>query len=196
MGRATFGIIMALAVCTHGAIQASERRTPQGPPGHHAIASATMKAGVPKRSFVVVAYAVDDEGGYGIGDAPPRPLVVYEIVKGIPKTITRNDHVVMGRDEGGQCDPFDSEDAGGHIVSRGRWFTVENGVACGSHWTSYVTFRLDDRAGFVFDNLRSESWILNRDPKKDGDALIRRQPTRVVRGDPRKPVPLSAWSMR
>ena len=57
-------------------------------------------------------------------------------------------------------------------------------MACGQHWSDFVTFRLDGRAGFVFDNERTESWSLNPSDAPDAEALVRDGPQHVRR-DPR-----------
>ena len=194
--KAWIGAVALAMMTTPSAVNADGHARSAFPQGHHPIASARMVAGTPRRSFDVIAYAVDDEGGYGRGDAPPRPLAIYETTGGRRRMIGRNDQVVMGRDDGGQCDPFDPEDAGGHIAAKGRYFTVENGVACGQHWTSYVTFRLDDRLGFVFDNMRHEGWTLNPDQSPKAEALIRDGPPTTRRGDPSKPVLFARWRYR
>lgn len=186
--------IMAMAMTTTA--QAGTGPRAAFPAGHHAIASAKLRAGSPGRTFDIIAYAVDDEGGYGRGDAPPRPLAIYETTGGRRRLVGRNDAVVLGRDEGGQCDPFDPEDAGGHIAVKGRYFTVENGVACGQHWTSYITFRLDDRLGFVFDNHRQESWSLNTGQSANAEALVRDGPPTTTRADPGRPVSFERWRRR
>ena len=195
IARATSAMAIVVAA-TATAGPARVTKSAAFPAGYNAIASAKMVAGSPRRSFDIVAYAVADEGGYGRGDAPARPLAIYEIVGGRRRLVARNDHVVLGRDEGGQCDPFDPEDAGGHVVAKGRYFTVENGVACGQHWTSYITFRLDDRQGFVFDNHRRESWSLNTDQRPDAEALVRDGPLTKIRADPAHPVGFAAWRPR
>lgn len=58
---------------------------------------------------------------------------------------------------------------------------MKNGGACGQHWTDLVTFRLDARAGFVFDNERSEPWSLNRSDDPSASAFVRDGPQQVRR---------------
>jgi hypothetical protein len=109
------------------------------------------------------------------------------------RLFARNDNVVLRADEGGQCDPFDPGDVGA-ITSKTRWFTVENGVACGQHWTDYVTFRFDARVGgFVFDNEREESWKMNPSNDPDAEALIPEGPQRVRRPLSKQTIAFRDW---
>lgn len=165
------------------------------PAGHHVIAERRMTTGTPSRTFRIVALARNGETRETLGDAPaqPRPLIVIEEKAGTSRIVARNDHVVMKADEAAQCDPFDTEDGGGAIATKGRYFTVENGVACGQHWTINITFRFDDRLGFVFDNTHTETWMLNPDQKPGAEALVRDTPLRIVKANPRKPVLLKDW---
>lgn len=57
----------------------------------------------------------------------------------------------------------------------------ENPARFSQHWTDFVTFRLDDAKGFVFDNERVESWSLNRSDAPDAEAMVRDSPQRVLR---------------
>jgi hypothetical protein len=126
--------------------------------------------------------------------APPRPLLVFQRqADGSFTLLGRNDGVVMRADQGGQCDPFLDGDA--TIAVKGRFFTVENGVACGSHWTDYVTFRFDDAAGgYVFDNERLDSWSFNTSNDPNADALVEDGGApKVTRGSRTHPVPFADW---
>lgn len=98
--------------------------------------------------------------------------------------------MILRRFDGGvnQCDPFE----GRTIAVKGAYFTVENGIACGSHWTDYVTFRFDARSnGFVFDNWRVETWSMNRNNNPNAEALIS-DGQKIVRANGRK-VPFDKW---
>jgi hypothetical protein len=162
----------------------------QLPAGYEVLASAWVAAGRPSRAFAIIALGRRDEAADRTRVASARPLFVFERQGGRFVLAGRNDDVVMKADEGGQCDPFLDGDA--TIATRGRYFTVQNGVACGQHWTDYVTFRLDDQTGgFVFDNERTESWSMNRAP--DGDALVRDAPPSVVRDRPHHVTPFAVW---
>ncbi|MEO8455945.1 MAG: hypothetical protein ABI454_12380 [Sphingomicrobium sp.] len=105
------------------------------------------------------------------GVAPDRPLLIFELrPSGGYVPVGRNDKVIATADgaglAGNGCDPFEDQ----HIAIKGSYFTIENGVSCGAHWTDYITFRFEARVGgYVFDNERFESWKLNsgNDPKAD-----------------------------
>lgn len=165
----------------------------QLPTGYAVIGSAHVAAGQPVRSFEIVALGRKDEDSLAkTRDAPARPLIIFERRGRDFMAVARNDHIVMKADEGGQCDPF--LDGGGTIAVKGRYFTVQNGVACGQHWTDYITFRLDDRAGgFVFDNERQEDWELNPSNDPEAEALVRAGPPRLFRAPSGHITPFAAW---
>ncbi|ASW09950.1 hypothetical protein [Rhizobium sp. 11515TR] len=166
----------------------------QLPAGYHVIASAHLAAGKPVRSYEIVVLGRNDEDSLPSASkgAPARPLIVFEKRDGQFVAAGRNDHVVMKADEGGQCDPFLDGDA--TIALKGRYFTIENGVACGQHWTDYISFRLDDLTGsFVFDNERREAWELNPSNDPSAEVLVRAGPPRTIRGRSGKPTPFVAW---
>jgi hypothetical protein len=148
--------------------------------------------GVPGHRYRIVVLARNDEAGRA-RPSSPRPLVVLE-GSGALRQVARNDRVVLRGDQGGQCDPFETEGGDDHMAVKGRYFTIENGVACGQHWTDYVTFRHDPAAGFVFDNERYEAWRLNPDVRPDAEALVRDGPPHVERARPGAPVRLRDWA--
>jgi hypothetical protein len=131
----------------------------------------------PGHSFYIVALARRSELKNYLTtakQAPARPLLIFE---GRPNghyvLVGRNDDVVARKDDAGVagngCDPFED----GHIAVKGAYFTVENAVSCGAHWTNYITFRFDRRVGgFVFDNNRFESWSVNPSNDPNAEALI------------------------
>ncbi|WP_442679461.1 hypothetical protein ACSBM8_18530 [Sphingomonas sp. ASY06-1R] len=167
--------------------------TRQLPAGYAVLGKARIVAGQPNRTFVIVALGRRTETKNRALPAPARPLLIFALKDHRYVLAGRNDHVVLRADEGGQCDPF--LDGNATIATRGRYFTVENGVACGQHWTDYITFRLDDRTGgFVFDNERTESWSMNLSPV--GDALVRDGPPSVRRDRPGKITPFARWRPR
>ncbi len=74
-------------------------------------------------------------------------------------------------DEGGQCDPF--LDSGEGIAIKGGFFTVENGVACGAHWTDYITFKYSETLKtWIFHKRIYENWLMNNSRKPNADALV------------------------
>ena len=188
----------ALWVALAGSAQAKSwprQIDPLLPPGFDVLSTASASPGG-GREIVIVALARNDEEAKKSTGAPARPLLLFQRQPdGSYRNAGRNDTVVLRADQGLQCDPF--EDGGGVIAVKGRYFTVQNGVACGQHWTDYVTFRFDDALGrYVFDNQRSESWSLNSDTRPDAEALVRVGPPNVRRGDPKRPVLFDDWRPR
>jgi hypothetical protein len=160
------------ALALHGALAAQAlpaaiRR--ELPPGFDVQTFAASEVG--GRQFTIVALRSLGEAA-DEADALPRPLLIFARKgRGDFVLLARNDHVILRRDAGGAsgCDPFED----GRIAVKGAYFTVEHGIACGQHWTWFVTFRFDRRGGqFVFDNLRSESWSLNPSDDPDAEALV------------------------
>ena len=188
-------LALVVLAATVGTATASPRAVMIGslmPPGYIVLGSARMTAGRPVRSFEIVALGRTDEAARTRGgNAPDRPLLIVERKAGRMVLVGRNDDVVLRADEGEQCDPFLDGDA--TIAVKGRYFTVENGVACGQHWTDYITFRLDDRAGFVFDSQRTETWTLNGSDDPRADALVRDGPARVRRDPPGRMTAFARW---
>jgi hypothetical protein len=164
------------------------------PAGHVArVAKCSRTFDPPQQICIVVATRRDEGDRASSRQAPRRPLLVYRLSGTTAALIARNDRVVLRRDEGGQCDPV--EDAGA-IAVKGRFFTLEQGVACGQHWTDYTTFRFDPRErGFVWFNKVYESWRMNDDPRPDAQALAADNRS-VSRADPRRPVTLAAYMPR
>ncbi len=104
----------------------------------------------------------------------------------------RNTRLTFTADEGGQCDPFLDSDQG--LVAKGAYFTVHNGVACGQHWTDYITFRYGRRRrAFVLHKRVIEAWEMNAQDTPDADAL-RLSEHKEIAADPRRPILLSAYT--
>lgn len=123
--------------------------------------------------------------------ASTRPLLIFtQNIDGTFRLAARNDTVVMQADEGGQCDPFtDSEDSG--LAIKDHYFTVQNSVACGDHWTDYITFHYDVKQhDWLFHNEIAQSWHLN--PDSSGDAMLA-NPPHVTRADRKHPITFEAW---
>ena len=98
----------------------------------------------------------------------------------------RNDRVVFRLDEGDQCDPFE-DGYQGLVVAESR-FTVQNGVACGQHWTDFITFRFDAaRKSFLFERRDGHSWELNPSDDPGAEALVPGGSS-FERADRRRPV--------
>ncbi|MDN7904126.1 hypothetical protein QZM18_08280 [Burkholderia diffusa] len=147
------------------------------------VAQAGPDLGDGRRSFLVVVHRAADSRG----QPSPRPLLIFEERPDHAyRLAARNDHVVLRANEGGQCDPFDPEDAADSGLSvKGRYFTVQNFVACGQHWSDYVTFRYDPRThGWLFSSeIYTESFPL--DDKSDE--------VTVMRADAHRPVTFGQW---
>jgi len=142
--------------------------------------AAGPELGNQRQSFlVVVHHAVDTRE-----NASPRPLLIFESQDdGAFKLTARNDVAVLHADDGGQCDPFDEDDDG--LAVKGMYFTVQNAVACGSHWSDFVTFRYDVTAGkWLFQSqIVTTSYPLEGKPDK----------TSVIRANKAKPVSFADW---
>lgn len=105
---------------------------------------------------IVVATKVGEEDER---PAPERWVMVFQGIKGgesFYEEKARNSNVAYRADEGGQCSPsFDNQG----LAVKGKFFTVENSVACGQHWTDFITFRYnaaDD--AFLFHKRITETW--------------------------------------
>ena len=164
----------------------------QLPPAQTILTSATSAIGRNhKYYFVALASQKESKSVAHETRSPARPLLIFERrASGRYALVGRNDSVILHADDGGinGCDPFET----GKIEVKGRYFTVEQGVACGAHWTDYVTFRFDPRSrGFVFDNWRVESWSVNRSNDSNAEALVS-DGVKIVRAKSR-PVPFSKW---
>ncbi|WP_342705808.1 hypothetical protein OHZ10_22230 [Burkholderia arboris] len=159
----------------------------QLPPGYQPLlAKAGPALDNGRHSFLVVAHRADDTRE----QPSPRPLLIYE--EQADRTFrlaARNDQVVLRANEGGQCDPFDPDDAADNgLAVKGRYFTVQNFVACGQHWTDYITFRYDPRThGWLFSNqIVTESFPIDDKPDH----------VTVTRADAHQPVSLGQWKRK
>ncbi|EGD10342.1 hypothetical protein [Xanthomonas vesicatoria] len=147
-----------------------------------------------RQDYVVALRASAEQTQRANGRAAPARtlLVLVTNADGGIVEAARNTRVIFKADEGGQCDPFLDGEEG--LVAKGAYFTVQNGVACGQHWTDYITFRYDrTRRAFVFHKRVIEAWELNTDDRPDADAL-RLSEHKEIKADPRKPVLLSDYT--
>lgn len=168
----------------------------QLPSGYSIMSSA--KALVEGRTFYILALRSHKEassGDYlmrGSDSAPKRPLIVYERRGSTYLAVGRNDDVIDRAGDAGfagnGCDPFDERS----IAVKNSYFTVENRVSCGAHWTDYITFRFDPRRGWIFDNARFQSWKLNPSKHPNAEALVP-DVQQVKRGSKAAPVLFSDW---
>ena len=121
-------------------------------------------------------------------EASKRPLLIFiQNKNGTFQLARRNDNVVLTIADGGQCDPSGGIDAG--LVIEDRTFTVENAVACGEHWTDYVTFKYDSKANdWLFYKEVIKSWR----PNQDADAPV--PGTTVKTAEKSGRIPFEKWS--
>jgi hypothetical protein len=161
-------------------------------PSGYIVMTSAASAPRPGRRYYLVALASRAEAKPQSGKrSPARPLLIFSANKqGRYTLVARNDDVILRADDGGinGCDPFEDH----RIAVKGAYVTVEQGVACGTHWTDFVTFRFDPRAnGYVFDNWRTQSWSLNPSTDPNAEALVS-DGQRVVRSKGR-PVSFAEW---
>lgn len=121
------------------------------------------------------------------GKAPRRPVLIYVgSINEEYRLAAENDSVVYTVNEGGQCDPF--LDSGNGIAISGTYFTIENGVDCGQHWTDYITFKYNNSLRtWVFHKRIFEDWTLNNSKKTNADAL-KLQASQITSGKGKPPV--------
>jgi hypothetical protein len=143
-----------------------------------AVAGPTVEAG--RNTWLVVIHHHEDT----MDNPSPRALLIFEqAADGSYKIAARNDNVVFPADGGGQCDPFPATETG--LAVKGSYFTVENGVSCGQHWTDYITFRYDTpRHEWLFSS-EIYHWFEPLGPGPDSD--------KVTRADRAKPVTFANW---
>jgi len=172
---ATASMLMATSAAVADPLPTGIER--QLPGGYTLLTSTTATIGT--RKFHLVALRSRTEAASrdylsAAEQAPDRPLLIFERrPNGAYALVGRNNEVIATADgaglAGNGCDPFEDR----HIAVKGPYFTIENGVACGAHWTDYITFRFDPRAGgYVFDNERFESWKSNPSDDPNAEALI------------------------
>lgn len=157
-------------------------------PGYEVMSTAQGLLDADSRAdFLVVVRRKNEAALVSKGTAPARPLLLFtQNPDGSYTLARRNEHVVLKANEGGQCDPFEDGDDG--LVIKNRYFTVQNGVACGQHWTWYVTFKYDPaRRDWIFHKEISESWVLNNSTDPNADALVLGGSS-VISGKGRRPV--------
>jgi len=187
---AAVAVLLACSSAAMGSVPADIiRKLPQG---YKVLTSATSAAS-PARRFYFVALASRKEvthQHYFSTRAPARPLLIFQCRDSSCAQVGRNDDVILRADGGGinACDPFEERS----IVVKGFYFTVEQGVACGAHWTDFVTFRFDRRSGnYIFDNWRTESWYANPREDPNAEALVS-DGQKVVRAKGRR-LPFADW---
>ena len=180
-------LLMALLALPLHAAELPSAISSQIPSGYEVMSYAEGQLDDTGRTdYLVVIHHANDSSG----TPSPRPLLIF--TQNPDRTFVlaaRNDQIVMRVDEGGQCDPF--EDGENGLAIKDRYFTVQNGVACGEHWTDYITFHYDaKRRAWLFHKEIFESWVMNDDP--NGDAL-KPGPRKVTQADAAHPITFEAW---
>lgn len=144
--------------------------------------------------FLVAIHKTDEKTiAEKAGKAPRRPLLLFIQNAGGTYTLARrNDHVIFAVDEGGQCDPFEDGEEG--LVIKNHYFTVQNSVACGNHWTNYITFHYEPTLrDWIFHKRVSEDWVMNNGRDPNGGMLILGGRS-VASGKGKPPVPFEKYS--
>ncbi len=187
-------IVLAISSSAFGADLPSEVML-EVPEGHRVITSVQSTAR--GRTFYIVALRSDkefDSESYlrRLDDGYPRPLLIFERTEDGVKPVGRNDQVIARVDDAGlagnECDPFE-----GNPISTGEgYFTIQNSVACGAHWTESVTFRFAPGVGYVFDSRRFQTWEMNQSPDPEAEALVPGIDSEV-RASPDQKVLFSDW---
>jgi hypothetical protein len=160
----------------------------QIPPGYAVLSFKSGELNEDKRiDFIVVLRKRNEESISRETGTPSRPLLLFiQNTDGSYTPTKRNDHVVFKIDEGGQCDPFENGQEGLAITK--HYFTVQNSVACGQHWSDYITFRhAPELHDWVFHKRISESWVMNNSTDPNAEALIPGGRT-VVTGKGKPPI--------
>lgn len=82
---------------------------------------------------------------------------------------------------------------GDGITVKGSYFTVENEVACGAHWTNYITFKYSEPLkNVVFHKRIYENWVMNTSQKPNAEALVLGN-RKVTTSEPNAPVLLKDY---
>ena len=192
---ALFAALAAIAIPSHSqdpAIPQDIAR--QLPEGYAEVASKSSDFNEDgKADYVVVVRNKNEAELVARGSpAPKRPLLVFIQGKsGAFSLESRNDEVVFAADAGGQCDPF--MDGMGGLAVKGSFFTVQNAVACGEHWTDFLTFRFStELRRFVFHKRVFESISFNSSNEPGAPALVPGVRS-IVNGNKAKPVFLDSY---
>lgn len=165
----------------------------QVPAGYQPLAQ--LRADLDGDGHADILLALQQRGEAQRDPAPARPLLIFvQQADGHYRLAARNDQVILKRDQGGQCDPFDPDEA--PFAAKGRYFTVQNGVSCGQHWTDFITFRYDpQRKQWLFHKRIQQRWEMNTDPSPDAEALVK-DADKVQSADPKHPVDFADYVPR
>ncbi len=138
--------------------------------------------------YLVVAHKQNEEAVFRkSGESSARPLYIF--IQNQNKTFAltkKNNDAVFAIDQGGQCDPFMDGENG--LALKNHYFTVQNGVACGSHWNDFITFKYDTKLkDWRFHKRVIESWHLNTSDNPNADALVADKP-KITKADIKHPI--------
>ncbi|WP_298212561.1 hypothetical protein [Acidovorax sp.] len=173
------GTLIATLIAITIPAHSQDSALPQGiarqiPAGYAAMtAKSSDFNGDGKVDYVVVVSRKNEAQLVAQGSpAPKRPLLVFiQGETGKFSLKSRNDEIVFAADAGGQCDPFMEGMEG--LAAKGSFFTVQNAVACGAHWTDFITFRYSaELRHFVFHKRIFESMVFNPSNDPEAEALI------------------------
>lgn len=123
-----------------------------------------------------------------------RILLVYMQTKPeIYSLQAKNSQVVFTLDDSGiGGDPFDYQNGQG-ITTKGSYFTVENEVAAGIHWTDFITFKYSpSMKDFIFHLRVYEQWGMNPSTDPDAEILVVTA-HKETKADLKKPILLSDY---
>lgn len=193
---ALIATLTAIAVPSHSQESALPQNIARQIPAGYAVMTSKSSDfnGDGKVDHVVVAGNKNEAKLLAQGSpAPKRPLLVFiQGEAGKFSLESRNDEVVFAADAGGQCDPFMNGAEG--LAAKGSFFTVQNAVACGEHWTDFITFRYStELRHFVFHKRIFESMIFSASNEPGAEALVPGKRS-VTNGSKLKPIPLSSYA--
>ena len=117
------------------------------------------------KDFVVIATSMKEKESTALTgqDSPKRLVLVYFGTRAANELsyqlVAQNDSVALPANGGGMAAPCDPLfDQGDGLAVKDAYFTVENQVACGAHWSDFITFKYSASAkGMVFHNRILES---------------------------------------
>jgi len=145
------------------------------------------------KDFLVIAGSKTENKALNAGEPAPRRwlLAFIQTSSGAFNLAGKNQFVALAADQGGQCDPL--LDSGG-VAVKGPYFTVENSVACGEHWTDYITFKFNQStSNFLFHKRIVETWESNPSNNPNAEALIR-QSRKVTGANQAAPISLDNYT--
>jgi hypothetical protein len=142
------------------------------------------------KDFVLIAVShLEKEESSLSSDEPPKRLVMVYFAKRSGndvgfELVAQNESVALPANGGGAsapCDPLFDEGDG--LAVKDVYFTVENQVACGAHWTDFITFkyspnvnamvfysRISETSGLI--DKTGEFGVIHRNVEKAGAKVL------------------------